>query len=86
MWDSRLACLDDRQDAYLTTIERINPRDRNGRPMVRIHALGFPLPQNVPQYTSVRYATLMRIVSARNGGTFVGLTAESFEAARRGRS
>ena len=64
-------------------IDRINPKDRNGRPMVRIHAIGFPLPQNVPQYTSIRYATLMRIVTARNGGTFVGLTSETFDPVRR---
>jgi len=65
------------------TIDRINPRDRSGRPRVRIHAIGFPLPANVPQYTSVRYATLMRIVTARNGGSFVGLTSETFDPVRR---
>ncbi len=65
-------------------VDRINPKDRNGRPQVRIHAIGFPLPQNVPQYTSIRYATLMRILAARNGGTFVGLTSETFDPVRRG--
>jgi hypothetical protein len=65
-------------------VERINPRDRQGRPQVRIHAIGFPLPQSVPQYTSIRYATLMRILTARNGGTFVGLTSETFDPVRRG--
>jgi len=38
----------------------------------------------VPQYTSIRYATLMRILCARNGGTFVGLTDEAFESGRGG--
>jgi hypothetical protein len=40
---------------------------------VRIHSLGFPIPGQYPQHTSMRYATLMRILSARNGGVFVGL-------------
>lgn len=60
------------------TVARINRRDRSGEPLVRIHALGFPLGDDVPQYTSIRYATLMRILCARNNGTFVGLTRESF--------
>jgi hypothetical protein len=66
------------------TVERINRKDRAGQPRVRIHAVGFPLGPNVPQYTSIRYATLMRILCARNGGTFVGLTDESFESGQRG--
>ena len=66
------------------TVERINRKDRRGEPRVRIHALGFPLDPQVPQYTSIRYATLMRILCARNGGTFVGLTDESFNSGRRG--
>ena len=65
-------------------VEKINRKDRSGEPRVRIHAIGFPLGPNVPQYTSIRYATLMRILCARNGGTFVGLTNESFESGRRG--
>jgi len=65
-------------------VDRINRKDSAGRPRVRIHAVGFPLAPNVPQYTSIRYATLMRILCARNGGTFVGLTDESFETGRRG--
>jgi hypothetical protein len=66
------------------TVERINRDDQRGEPRVRIHAIGFPLGPNVPQYTSIRFATLMRILCARNGGTFVGLTNESFESGRRG--
>ena len=66
------------------TVERINRKDRSGQPRVRIHAIGFPLGPNVPQYTSVRFATLMRILCARNGGTFVGLTDDSFGGGRRG--
>jgi hypothetical protein len=66
------------------TVERINRKDRSGEPRVRIHAIGFPLGPNVPQYTSIRYATLMRILCARNGGTFVGLTNEAAESGKRG--
>jgi hypothetical protein len=66
------------------TVARINRKDRSGEPLVRIHALGFPLGDDVPQYTSIRYATLMRILCARNGGTFVGLTRESFKMGSRG--
>jgi hypothetical protein len=40
---------------------------------VRIHAIGFPVRPDAPQYTSIRFATLMRIVCQRNGGSFVGL-------------
>jgi hypothetical protein len=65
-------------------VEKINREDRSGKRLVRIHAIGFPLGPNVPQYTSIRFATLMRILCARNGGTFVGLTNESFESGRRG--
>lgn len=66
------------------TVEHINRKDRSGEPRVRIHAIGFPLGPDVPQYTSIRYATLMRILCARNGGTFVGLTNEAAESGTRG--
>lgn len=67
------------------TVDRINRAGPGGDRLVRIHALGFPLQPDAPPYTSIRYATLMRILCARNGGTFVGLTAESYESeGRRG--
>jgi hypothetical protein len=56
------------------TVDRINRISETGERMVRIHALGFPIPSEYPQHTSMRYATLMRILSARNGGVFVGLS------------
>jgi hypothetical protein len=65
------------------TVDRINRAGRGGDRLVRIHALGFPLQPDAPPYTSIRYATLMRILCARNGGTFVGLTAESYESGGR---
>ncbi len=35
---------------------------KTGERLVRIHALGFPIPGQYPQHTSMRYATLMRIL------------------------
>ncbi len=55
------------------TVDRINRAAGSGERLVRIHSLGFPIPGQYPQHTSMRYATLMRILSARNGGVFVGL-------------
>jgi hypothetical protein len=55
------------------TVDRINRSGKTGERLVRIHALGFPIPGQYPQHTSMRYATLMRILCARNGGVFVGL-------------
>lgn len=55
-------------------VDRINRTGQQGGDrLVRIHAIGFPLDPAAPQFTSVRFATLMRIVCQRNGGTFVGL-------------
>ena len=57
-------------------VDRINPRDAKGKPMVRIHAVGFPVQFANPrqlQFTGIRLATLMRELTHRNGGTFVGL-------------
>jgi len=53
---------------------RIQP---DGSQMVRIHAVGFPLFQfgggRIPNETQ-KFAALMRVLSERNGGTFIGLT------------
>lgn len=64
------------------TVDRINRDTKGGGRAVRIHAIGFPLQPDAPPFTSIRYATLMRILCARNGGTFVGLTDEVFERGR----
>ena len=64
------------------TVDRINRSAGTGERLVRIHSLGFPIPGQYPQHTSMRYATLMRILSARNGGVFVGLP-EGQSSARR---
>ena len=60
----------------IDVVDRINPKDADGNPGVRIHAVGFPTQlDNPPQYqiTGIRFATLMRELTHRNGGTFVGL-------------
>ncbi len=60
----------------LRSIDRINQPDPNGERLVRIHGVGFPIDisrDDRLQYTNVRFATLMRLLCARNGGTFVGL-------------
>jgi hypothetical protein len=60
-------------DSAVKAIDFLNHKDATGERHVRIHALGFPLEPDAPQYTSIRFATLMTIVCSRNGGTFVGL-------------
>lgn len=60
----------------LRTIDRLNAKDANGNPMVRIHAVGFPVIFALePRYrqSAYRFANLMRELTQRNGGTFVGL-------------
>ncbi|MFO1406214.1 MAG: hypothetical protein U1F08_01640 [Steroidobacteraceae bacterium] len=60
-------------DSVVRTVDMMNREDRTGQRRVRINALGFPVRPDAPQVTSVRFATLMRILCDRNGGTFVGL-------------
>ncbi|MEP5764009.1 MAG: VWA domain-containing protein [Halieaceae bacterium] len=58
------------------TVDRINRADADGNRRVRIHAVGFPVQfarQRHLQTTGIRFATLMRELTHRNGGTFVGL-------------
>lgn len=58
------------------TVDRINRVDANGDRLVRIHAVGFPVlfdPRASNQTTGIRFAALMRELTYRNGGTFVGL-------------
>ena len=57
-------------------VARINRATKDGRRRVRIHAVGFPvmLKNQVGRgNTGERFATLMRTLSQKNGGTFVGL-------------
>jgi len=63
-------------ERVVDTIDRINIADETGRRRVRIHAVGFPtLFQQAPsqQASLYRFAALMREITFRNNGTFVGL-------------
>jgi len=63
-------------DQVIHTVDTMNHDRGDGRPMVRIHAIGFPTVFTVAgasEHTGVRFATLMRLLCRRNGGTFVGL-------------
>ncbi len=60
----------------VSVIDRINVADNQGNRLVRIHGIGFPVQFSQPrmfQNTGIRFATLMRELAKRNGGTFVGL-------------
>jgi hypothetical protein len=60
----------------VNTIDRLNKMNANDERMVRIHAVGFPVQfarQSNMQITGIRFATLMRELTHKNGGTFVGL-------------
>ena len=60
----------------INEVDRINKAVKDGSRRVRIHAVGFPVVMeatNRPGNTGERFATLMRALCQRNGGTFVGL-------------
>ena len=64
-------------DSVVATIDRLNRVGADGSRRVRLHAVGFPRGfrkgGQIPA-TAIRFATLMRILCERNGGTFVALT------------
>ena len=60
----------------LDTVDRINRRDDNGRRLVRIHGVGFPVQFAAPpqfQDTGIKFSILMRALCAAHEGTFVAL-------------
>jgi hypothetical protein len=62
--------------SVVDTVDRLNRQSADGSRRVRIHAVGFPVQFiRAPhlQTTGIRFATLMRELTYRNGGTFVGL-------------
>ena len=65
----------DDMQPVIETVDQINKADNGGSRRVRIHAVGFPTMMDDPRMgnTGERFATLMRILCQRNGGTFVGL-------------
>jgi hypothetical protein len=57
-------------------VDRRNRANESGERLVRIHAVAFPavyLMTGGDLYTGQVFATLMRIICQRNGGTFVAL-------------
>lgn len=57
-------------------VARINKKDEEGNCMVRIHTVGFPVQFDYrvrDRITGIRFSILMRELSRRNCGTFVGL-------------
>ncbi|OGT78619.1 MAG: hypothetical protein A3I78_08010 [Gammaproteobacteria bacterium RIFCSPLOWO2_02_FULL_56_15] len=60
----------------IDVVDSLNPRDADGNTKVRIHAVGFPagtIGDAGYQFGNKRFATLMRELTYRNNGTFVGL-------------
>ncbi|GAB5445145.1 hypothetical protein [Gymnodinialimonas sp.] len=60
----------------IDSVDEINREDADGNRLVRIHAVGFPIvfrQAGHMQQTGIRFATLMRELTHRNGGTFVAL-------------
>ena len=60
----------------VSAIDKINRAGMDGGRRVRIHAVGFPvqfIQKSFTQSSGVRFAALMRELTHRNGGTFVGL-------------
>jgi len=65
-----------RMQPVIDTVDRINKRTQDGSRRVRVHAVGFPVVMAKTRArgnTGERFATLMRILCQKNGGTFVGL-------------
>jgi hypothetical protein len=65
----------DSVEKVLKVIDRLNPKNDQGVPKIRIHAIGFPVQfaNTQQQITGMRFAHLMREMTHRNMGTFVGL-------------
>jgi hypothetical protein len=60
----------------MDTVAGLNKANAQGERRVRIHGVGFPVMLDAPPgmgITGYRFATLMRALCERNGGTFVGL-------------
>jgi hypothetical protein len=55
-------------DTVITEITTLNRLQKNGRRLAKIHGVGF-----LSQYTTNRFAILMRELTLRNGGTFIAL-------------
>jgi hypothetical protein len=58
----------------LDDVATLNKLDKDGRRLVRIHAVGFPNSAGMTPFTSIRFSALMRLMCEQNNGTFVGIT------------
>jgi hypothetical protein len=58
----------------LDDVANLNKVDKEGRRLVRIHAVGFPEAPGMTPFTSIRFSALMRLMCEQNNGTFVGIT------------
>ena len=58
----------------LEDVATLNRLDKDGRRLVRIHAVGFPEGAGMTPFTSIRFSALMRLMCEQNNGTFVGIT------------
>jgi len=58
----------DSYDSIIANITKMNTSQENGKRLAKIHAVGFP-----SQYTTDRFAILMRELTKQNGGTFIAL-------------
>jgi hypothetical protein len=58
----------------LDDVATLNKVDRDGRRLVRIHAVGFPEAPGMAPFTNIRFSALMRLMCEQNNGTFVGIT------------
>ncbi len=61
-------------DTVINTLNQLNVNTATKKPIVRVHSIGFVSKLGTGRYsTTSRYATLMRAVTERNRGTFLGL-------------
>ena len=64
-------------DSVVRQVDAANKEDEHGNRLVRIHGVGFPVivDRAAHMQASVRrFASLMRVLAQRNGGTFVALS------------
>ncbi len=61
-------------ESVVDQVDRVNRIGTDGRKMVRIHAVAFPVYLQRPNARVYRFAALMRELAYRNDGTFVGLS------------
>jgi len=56
-------------DPVINALSNLNTNKITGAPLARVHGVGF-----ISNYTTGRYAILMREVARRNNGTFIALS------------